>query len=301
MNLIKKQSFDEGELFNKYLHSRLIRNNKNVLSVDLGGTGSGKSYRSLRKAELWYKYQFNMPYNPKNICFSVEDVIRRIHSGELKRGEVLIFEEAGANLGSLDFQNKISKMFTYVLQSFRSMNLAIFFNLPYLSMLNKQARLLLHVQFESHHIDFQNSLNCAKVYFNQISQRTGKVYNKKMRFTQNGVTKTCDIMAYSLPSPELIEEYERMKGEFLKDLTKDFIDKIEETNNTKKPKELTEKQQKAFDLATSGLNQTEIAKEMGISQASVSEHLGYAQKKGFIVKKQENEANLLENTPNRGV
>jgi len=79
--------------------------------------------------------------------------MKLLSGGELRKGEIIIFEEAGVNMGSLDFQNKVSRMFNYVLQSFRSMNIGILFNLPYLTMLNKQARMLLHFSMESAGVD----------------------------------------------------------------------------------------------------------------------------------------------------
>ena len=70
---------------------------------------------------------------------------------KLRKGELLIFEEAGANMGSLDFQNKVSKVFSYVLQSFRSLNIGILFNLPVEGSLSKS------FLFTKRPVTFQNS------------------------------------------------------------------------------------------------------------------------------------------------
>ena len=118
MARIQYNEFQEGEIFNKWLNSRLIVNNKNVLGANLGATGSGKSYRDLRMAELWYQYHFKEQFPIENICFGVGSAMNLISKGKLRKGEILIFEEAGVNLGSLDFQQRISKMMNYVLQSF---------------------------------------------------------------------------------------------------------------------------------------------------------------------------------------
>ncbi|MDD3772705.1 MAG: hypothetical protein PHC38_08630, partial [Weeksellaceae bacterium] len=165
-----KGSKSEGEIFNKWLYSRLIKNNKNVLSAELGPTGSGKSYRDLRKAELWYEFYFHEKFPAeRNICFGVDQVMKRLSDEDLRRGDIIVVEEAGVNLGSREWQSKFSRMFNYVLQSFRSMNIAIFFNLPYLSMLDKQARHLLHYYAESVAIDPINKLNKCKPFFVQIA------------------------------------------------------------------------------------------------------------------------------------
>jgi len=200
MRLFKtKGEWKEGEIFNRWMHSRMIKKNKNVLTATTGPTGSGKSYQDLRKVELWYNHYFKKQIPNENCCFSISEVMRRLSSKELVKGDALILEEAGANLGSLDFQNKVSKLFTYVLQTFRSLNIALFFNLPYLSMLNKQARMLIHVQFVTCGIDNKTGVSKCKAYFRQINQSSGKIYEKRFRIKSNGRSAPVRKIRYSMP------------------------------------------------------------------------------------------------------
>lgn len=269
--MIQLQNFREGEIFIKWMHARLIRQNKNVLSVELGATGSGKSYRDLRKVELWYQYYFKEKFPVENICFGVGDVLKRLSSGKLRRGEVLIFEEAGANLGNLDFQNKVSKMFNYVLQSFRSMNVAIFFNLPYLSMLNKTARMLIHYSSESKTIDMKRSVNRCRPLFHQVNQSTGKIYKKYPRAKVEGRTRTVKEFEWTLPSDYLIEAYEQKKKNYLETTTKKYVDKIngDEKKEMQIPKDLTKQHIRYLKYLEEGLNQKEIAEKEGVTKPNV--------------------------------
>jgi len=289
--LITINGLKEGELFCRWLKNRLLVKNKNVLGANLGSTGSGKSYRDLRMAELHYKRNLNKSFPPKNICFGATQVMRRLSSGELEQGEILVVEEAGVNLGSLDFQTKISKMFTYVLQSFRSMNIAIFFNLPYLSMLNKQARMLLHYSFESAGIDFETKINKCKPFFHQVNQVTGKIYRKYPRATINGRVKTIERFNFSMPSEELVSHYERKKAQYLSNLTKEYTDELEQLERDKLAKldrpMMTEKQLEVYNLACEGLNQTEIAKKLKKSNPAICFTLKTIKKKGYLIEKQE--------------
>jgi len=286
--LIKFKSIEEGDVFCKWLHNRLIVNNKNVLGAELGATGSGKSWRDLRKSELWYKFHFNKPFPPENICFGIAILMRRLTSGELERGEILIFEEAGANLGSLDFQSKVSKMFTYVLQSFRSMNVAIFFNLPYLSMLNKQARMLLHYSFESAGIDYEKKVNKCKPFFHQVNQSTGKIYKKYMRSRVNGKVRTIRRFNFQMPSQYLIDAYEMKKTQYLSEMTEEYTKYLEDKEAEKLKKmgrpKLTDKQKRIYDLACQGLFQREIGEIVGISTQAVGDSLKLARRKGYKIK-----------------
>lgn len=295
---IELKTGKEGEIFLRYLHSRLIKNNKNVLGAELGPTGSGKSYRDLRKAELWYQYHFKKPFPTTNICFGVASAMKLLSKGELQRGEIIIFEEAGANLGSLDFQNKISKMMTYVLQSFRSMNIGIFFNLPYLSMLNKSARMLLHYSFESAGIDFQNNINKCKPKFHQVNQDTGKIYKKYPIIRVGRTTKKVKRFGFSSPSEYLINSYEKKKAKYLSDLTTEYTKELEELEKEQLRKmgrkEMSDKQKEVYELLQKGYNQTQIGKLLKRSPQSVSETVKLIKKHGYSVKFDTNPVEIQE-------
>jgi len=290
--LIKLDLKNEGDLFNKWLKSRLITNNKNVLSVELGPTGSGKSYRDLRKAELWYKYHFKEEFPVENICFGVLDIMQRLSKGKLRRGEILIFEEAGANLGSLDFQNKVAKMFNYVLQSFRSMNIAIFFNLPYLSMLNKTARILLHYSGESNGIDFQTKVSKSKPMFHQVNQGTGKIYKKYPRAKILGVKRKIKTLNYAMPSKYLIDAYELKKANYLKETTKEYAEQLNVLKNGREVQRIPrEIEFEAYNRYRGGEKQHEIAESLGKTQQLISSW----------VKTVENYRNLVKSRQNKGI
>lgn len=286
-HLFKSDELKEGEFFCKWLEKRLLINNKNVLGAEIGSTGSGKSYRDLRKVEIWYRDYLKKPFPPENICFGVSQVMQRLSSGELTKGEVLIFEEAGANLGSLDFQGRISKMFTYVLQSFRSMNVAIFFNLPYLSMLNKQARMLLHYSSESVGIDFDKGMNKCKLFFHQVNQSTGKIYKKYPRGLVNGCVRTIKRVSYAMPSAELVSIYERKKAKYLMDMTKDYVEELKSLEYEKDAKlgrrDLTVKQKEVLDLLKTGMKQTEIAKKLRKATSTIGGLVESIKKRGYSI------------------
>ena len=292
-SLLKMEEFKEGDFFCRWLKSRLITQNKNVLGVELGPTGSGKSWRDLRKAELWYQYYFNKPFPVDNICFGVLQVMELISSGNLKRGEVIIFEEAGANLGNLDFQNKISKMFTYVLQSFRSMNVAIFFNLPYFSMLNKSARMLMHYKSESGGVDHQRNINKCKFFLHQINQSSGKIYAKTPKVKYNDKIRKIKKFAYKKPSKYLIDAYEDKKASYLKESTMDYTEQmrmIQDKDKLKpvKVKELSEKQKELLNLREAGHRNLDIAKILELSPQAISQRFQLIDK---LINKQKSLAN----------
>ncbi len=278
----------EGEIFNKYLESRLIRNNKNVLLAITGSTGSGKSYSCQRIAELWYKNQFKELFPTDiNTCFSIGEVMQRLTDKEnpLRRGEILILEEAGTQLGNLDFQNKVSKIFTYILQSFRSMNICLIFNLPVLTMLNKSARLLIHAHFTTMGIDFDKKVCRLKPKFQQLNQQSGKIYSKYLRVLINGRITPLKWFTYSLPSDALVKNYEAKKFRFVSELNEGFVRDIEAMREKEKDKlgrkNMTEKEKEVFVLRNEGKTLLEISEKIGISLKAVWDREKGYKKKGF--------------------
>ena len=288
--LIKKQTMAEGEVFCKWLYSRLIKQNKNVISAELGATGSGKSYRDLRKVELWYLYHFKKEFPTANICFGLPNVMQRLATGELQRGEILIVEEAGVNLGSRAWQTNISKMFNYILQSFRSMNIGIFLNLPYLSMLDSQARHLLHYYAESSGIDFDKKLNKCKPFFVQVAQSSGKIYRHYPKVKINNKTRKVKRFVFSMPSQYIVDAYEKKKENYLKEMIKGYADKFNGIH--KKPEKLPKDIEfEAFKMNKGGMNHREIGELLSIPRETITY---------YLKRVREFHENLSKNTKSKG-
>lgn len=285
---------EEGLILNKYMKKKFDAN-KNILAGISGSTGSGKTYIALRTCELWYKFWFNEEYPIKNVCFSVGELMRRLSSGEMREGDILILEEAGVNLGSSDWQIKVVKMFNYVLQSFRSMNVGVIMTLPVLTMLAKQARQLLHFQLITQGIDFRTNTSKAKCLFHQLNQMSGKSYWKYMRIRYMGKNVAVERMGFSLPSEKLRNEYEAKKIKFVSDLTNDFsaeLDKIELDKAQKTDRSsLTKHQNEIYEyIELLGHTQAEAARHFGISQPTAGQILKAAKNK---IKTKKIKANFL--------
>jgi hypothetical protein len=284
--LINPQKIEEGIFLNRFLESRLIKKSQNAIIVITGKTGSGKSYVSLRIGELWYKYHFSRELPIEHVCFSIQEVIDVLNSGKIKRGDLIILEEAGANLGSLDFQNKVQKVFTYILQSFRSMNLCLIMNLPYLSMLNKSARLLAHAYFNTQGIDYEKKVCKIKPFFVQVNQNSGKVYPKYPIIKINGRGRKIKRFNYAKPSENLIEEYEKKKNSFVSNLIADFEKNTTKKSDWKKEQKIPEDWKfEAYKLNKTGMVQREIAEIVKRTRSSVS--LAISEVKKWISNKKE--------------
>jgi len=280
-----KKDFEEGEIYFKWEQSR-IDNNKNIISVTTGGTGSGKSTFDLRRAEISHRKRFNESFPvDKNCCFSIAELMRRISSGNLRKGEVLILEEAGFNAGSQDWMNKTTKMFNYLLQTFRSMNVCLYMNLPVLSMLAKQARQLVHIHFETNGIDFERKVNKIKPLVHQLNQQSGKSYWKYLRIRHRSKVRPVQRMLFGVPDQEILNSYENKKNKFLIDMTTEFANKLAKEDRDKLDKltrqDLTDIQKFTLEELRKGTSQKDIGKLRGVTIQTVNTCVKYLVKKGY--------------------
>jgi hypothetical protein len=274
----------EGVILNKWFASKFNKN-RNVLLAVTGSTGSGKSYSCLRMCELWYKHRFDKAFPIENVCFSITEVMKRLNSGELKRGELIIIEEAGVLLGSLDFQQRIQKLFTYVLQSFRSLNIGLILNLPVLSMLNKNCRLLLHGHMITERIDYSQNKCYLKCMLHQLNQQSGKSYWKFPRVVHKGFSVAVNNFGFELPEKELTNKYEKLKLKFVSGLNEEYLNELQKQEDevTKKlaRNNLTNVEQNVYNLIQSGLKVKEIAEKLDVSPKAVYFTKERIEKKGF--------------------
>ena len=231
---------------------------------------SGKSYTSMRLAELWYQRFFKEEFPIENVCFSIKELALRLRDGNLKKGSMLVFEEAGVNVNALEFQSKISRIFSHVMQSFRSKNIGIIFNLPSLGFLNKTARVLLHAMCQTMTIDRNKNEVIVSPYVMQFNSMMDKVYTKHFRvLNRSRQLVPVQEIGIKLPTIKLIEQYEMKKSQFVGDVLNKLI--VEGEPEKKEKKENTEFYEQIKKLWLQGYKKTgEIAAHMGVGTRALN-------------------------------
>lgn len=197
-----------------------IKNNQNFLCVITGGTGSGKSYSALALALKVHEVH-NITHKPQ-IIYDVEDLLRII--GELlkepkptyyKPGLCLILDESGLTANSRNFMTKFNKVLSMIVQSFRFMNLVVFFCLPDISFIDIHLRKMFHAHFITNRIDKRRQICYLKPYRLETDQFKGELKHRPFKdqigedhfiIREFGVIK---------PPKELLEDYERCKKEYM--------------------------------------------------------------------------------------
>ena len=287
----------EGEIILKYMKA-MMDNNRTFLCSVVAPVGKGKSWSCLRWAELWYAFYHKDKFPKENICFGVQQLLERLNNqgdNKLKKGDMLILEEGGVNIGNKKFMSKINLAINYVVQSFRSLNIIMLINVPFVSFLDKSVRMLQTAIFEIDKVDKGAGLTYIKPYFIQTNQWTGKMYKKWLRLKDKRTGKAIKINRVCIrkPSQEMIEVYEPLKEIFVRDTIQKGLDDVRSpmvVQSTKQLPELTERQKQIYDYLCQGITSSgEIARLMGIVQPTVSTNMKYIRNKGYFwIKRQEN-------------
>lgn len=294
MSLIQIDSTQkqEGEVILKYMKN-LIDSNRTFLCSVVAPVGKGKSWSCLRWGELWYSYYHGSKFPRENICFGAEQLLKRLNDeseNKLKKGDLLILEEGGVNIGNKKFMSKINLAVNYVVQSFRSLNIILFINVPFVNFLDKSVRMLQTAIFEIEHVDKSKGQTYIKPYFIQVNQWSGKVYKKWLRLVDTRTHRKIKIkrVCISKPSLEIVNLYEPLKKIFVKDTIAEGLSNIQQENvnkffRKKQLPELTPRQKQIYDLLCQGITSTgEIAKVLNIAQEKVSTNKGYIVRKGYF-------------------
>jgi len=214
--------------FVKRIKQRLLYQIKNWLAIVCGETGSGKSYSALSLAKL---ISWNV-----HIVFTPVEFLRLLNSGKLKKGDVILFDEAGVGMASRDWYSVQNKLLGSVLQTFRNMNVAVIFTTPNLSFIDVQARKLFHNYFETVYLDFEEEEAYLKVYDIQVNSRFDKIYFKYPRFDVGGVIKSLAHIIVPKPDPDVIEFYEGRKLDYTTKLNAKALNDLLNPDGDKKQK-----------------------------------------------------------------
>lgn len=204
--------------------NRINKQNKNWLVIICGETGSGKSYSALRIAEMLDK-----DFSVERVVFSITEFMTLLNSGKLKRGNVIIFDEAGVGIASREWYSARNKMINYVLQTFRHLNLAVIFTTPDFGFVDTQTRKLFHSYIETQRINKEKKAVRVKWFELQKNPRYGKMYFKYPRIRKSGGTfHKINKVYIKKPSRGLVNAYERKRTRFSLNLREEIEKDIKE-------------------------------------------------------------------------
>lgn len=283
MSLVIESGRKKEPFWVKYIRSRISKK-KNFLGFISGPTGSGKSW-----AGLSICHQIDPDFGPERIVTSMRQLMRLINSGKLKSGSCILWDEAGIDISSKNWQSLTNKLINFLMQTFRHQRFILVFTSPHLDFIDASTRKLFHAELQTQSIDYNARTTKLKPYLIQYNSRNRKFYYKylRVRTLHRGVAP---LKYWHVPKPPqwLIEAYEEIKNQFTMKLNQDIekqLDEIE-ANKSKKPqdkRELTPIQQEVMQLSASLDDVEAVAQQLGITTRSVYFHISQSKKKGWKI------------------
>lgn len=190
-----------------------INSNKNFLCAVVGSTGSGKSYAALAAAEILDKN-----FNINHVTFSLPEFLELINSN-LPSGSVIIFDEAGLAMARRDYFSKDNKDVIKLLQLFRHKNYIVFFTVPDIGFIDKNAVKLLHAIWEMKKVTPSLNRSTVKAKYVYVNPVEDKNYSGRYLIYRNKIDNAIRKIQYiyfKKPSVKLNRQYEAKKEEYAK-------------------------------------------------------------------------------------
>jgi len=185
-----------------------------------GETGSGKSYSALTIAEL-----IDPEFNIDKVVFEPKDFLKLLDTA--KRGDVIVFDEAGVGIPAREWQTIQNKLFGYVLQVIRYKNIGIIFTVPHLNFIDSQARRLIHYALTV--VGRYENYNKCVVYQNKTHPIYSQEVWEKWLFFDLTKEKYYDLnpIYVGLPSKDLAKAYEEISRKRKEEIYKSALEHIQ--------------------------------------------------------------------------
>ena len=278
----KNVKTDRSNAILKYIGSRVLNNNKNFLCAITGQTGAGKSWAGLGMCEMYSKmYGINFDVEVHTI-HTLRQLLSLIKNKELEKkieiGTPLLFEEPQATDGNArNWQSESNKMLSVLLSTFRNQRLVVFFTTPFLSMIDKQSRMLFHAEFKIAGFNKQTKTTKIMPRFIEYNGDMEKFYKKKLivHFAREGKRtfgrEKVSMWEIPMASEPLTKQYEAIKARFSVDLVNKLWDKLDNKQEATQEKTKVEIVQDA--IAKHGLNRLTLCKELRMTPHTLETYL----------------------------
>lgn len=209
----------------RYIWRRCNVRNEHFMGAVVGREGSGKSHTALKIAEL-----VDPSFTADRVLFDPESFVDRFRSDDLGQGDVIVLDEAGVGLGNRTWYEKEQVLANQVLQTVRDENMAAIFTLPALEELDTQTENRLIAYLELNEKDEEEGYvrgRFKRIQIDRGPQRRG-TYEKYPRRQKGGRKMKIKTIAFTPPSPSLVEAYEERKAAFKEELYAEYLDETEE-------------------------------------------------------------------------
>jgi predicted ATPase len=215
----------KSEFSNPFLQSvynDVHKKNKNALIIITGDTGTGKSYLAQKIANELDPDGFNENTLRERLVARPEQFMELVvkKRDTLKKGSVIIFDEAGTGLAARAWYSANNNAIDYILQTFRYQQLIVIFTVPNMSFIDTHARRLFHYYVEALDIDIKRGLNICKIFkLSYNKMKPDEPYKQYFR-TKNSKGEIIVLKRFRFKKvpARIWHEYEEYAAEFKGDI-----------------------------------------------------------------------------------
>jgi len=224
----------EAQVLKTEIWNRINVGNQHYMAAIVGPEGSGKSWTSLKIAEL-----IDPSFDADRVMFDPHSFMQQLTAwkdqGET-RGKMIVVDEAGVGIGSRSWYDKDQIQLNKVLQVIRSENMGMIFTLPRLSELDSQTRGRLRAMIEMNSLKPGSYADVRYLRWQPARDDRSKTYRKYPILKNGSSKKKIRRLRFGPPSDDLIRGYESRKDTFQEELYEDTTEQIGDEENA----ELTE-------------------------------------------------------------
>ena len=228
----------EAQVLRQEVWHRINSRNQHYMAALVGPEGSGKSWTSLKIAEL-----IDPTFDADRVMFDPHSFMEQLtawkDAGET-RGKMIVVDEAGVGIGSRSWYDKDQIQLNKVLQVIRSENMGMLFTLPRLSELDSQTRGRLRAMIEMDAMSPGRYADVKYLRWFPARDERSKVYRKYPIVGDGNAMRKVRRLRFGPPSEELIEGYEARKDTFQAELYAETTDQIGDEEDKNPLKDIAE-------------------------------------------------------------
>ena len=203
-----------GGLLRRAWIRRCKKENRNLLIVIVGDTGSGKSWAGLELAK-----KLDRRFNINRVVFSPVDLIRLVRS-KLTPGSAIMLDEAQIPADHRKWFSATVNAIRYITQTARFKNNILIFTTPDMDLIDSDARKLFHYMIEMRRVDYKHNVSIGDIAeIVRASHATSLTATKPWRVFPRIITKdrtyVISTLRFRRPPKKLREAYEKKKEEFM--------------------------------------------------------------------------------------
>lgn len=191
--------------------NKRIRERRPVNIVFTGETGSGKSYQAMSLAA-----KVDPDFSVDRIVFDIASFLHILNERP-PPGSVIIYDEAGVELGNKDYRSEQTILFSKTAQTMRYRGIIIFYTIPRRSFLDNTTRQLVQLMLETTMERGVSKMLLIKPSSNRNDNDPWYQYPSRVMTTSDYHTYRVEYrtVRIEMPPKKIYIPYEKKKDEFL--------------------------------------------------------------------------------------